>query len=80
MVSSLVQDLASPDTAARPQRPINAGNSSSCAAQLQHETIATEQEGGMPEAGSPDAELEAFPVEEEKPRGRKVGCQLNLIR
>ena len=76
VVSSLVQDLAPPDTAARPPRPSDAGNSSSRAAQLQRGTTASEQTGRAPKAGISDAEPEAMEVE--KPRGRKVlTCQLN---
>ena len=77
MVSSLVQDLAPPDSAARPQKPSNAGDSSSRQAQLQHGRVESEHTGVAPEASIPDAEPKAVPMEVEKPRVRKVWtCQL----
>ena len=76
MVSSLVQDLAPPDSAARPHKPSDAGDSTSRKAQLQHDSTASEDAGQALEAGVLDAEPEALPTEVEKPRVRKVcTCQ-----
>ena len=71
VVSSLVQDLAPPDSAARPPKPSDAGDSNSRKAQLQHDSAAPGHTGQVPGAGIPDAEPEASPTEE-KPPVRKV--------
>ena len=72
VVSSLVQDLAPPDSAARPQRLSNADDSSSHEAPSHHARTAPEPKARARKAGNPAVKMATVPREVEKPRGRKV--------